>query len=79
MTAKDPNAPIRLRQTLRDLPGSQGSTLVQNHPYFKGVNILEANKKFQTKKVEDVKKEMTGTELEDDQRDELEKYYKEFY
>jgi len=29
--------------------------------------------------VEEVKQEMTGSELEDAQRDELEKYYKEFY
>ena len=56
MMAKDKNAAIKLRQILREIPGSQGSTLVQSHPYFRGVNILEANKKFQTKKVEEVKK-----------------------
>ncbi len=42
--------------------------LAQNHPFFRGVNILEANKKFQSKKIDDVLKTIEGTELNDEEK-----------
>lgn len=41
--AKDPKAAFDLQSILRGLPGPQGATLSQNHTYFKGINILQAN------------------------------------
>jgi hypothetical protein len=60
------------------MEGSQGPMLAANHPFFRGVNILEANLKFQSKKINDVLPLIKGTDLEDDEKDELKKYYEEF-
>ncbi len=61
--ARDPKAITNLQQELRGLVGSYGTTLAKNHPFFRGVNILEANLKFQSKKIDDVLKEIRGTEV----------------
>jgi hypothetical protein len=60
------------------MEGSQGPMLAKNHPFFRGVNILEANLKFHSKKIDDVLPLISGTELNDDDKDELKYYYEEF-
>ena len=44
--SKDPKAAIDLQCELRGLPGSYAANIAQNHSFFKGANILDANKKF---------------------------------
>jgi hypothetical protein len=52
--------------------------LASNHPFFRGLNILEANKKFQSKKIGDVLKYIEGTELNEDDKEDLKTFYEEF-
>ena len=52
--------------------------LAKNHPFFRGINILEANLKFQSKKINDVLPLIKGTDLNDDDKEELNKFYEEF-
>jgi hypothetical protein len=44
--SRDPKAVLNLQQELRGLSESYGVTLAKEHPFFKGVNVLEMNKKF---------------------------------
>ncbi len=73
--SKDSKAASDLQNELRGIPGSHGSTLAQNHPFFKGVNILDSNKKFQSKKIDKVLEEIMGTDLKQDEKDQLERFY----
>ncbi len=52
--------------------------LAANYLFFRDENILEANLKFQSKKINDVLPLIKGTELENDEKDELKGYYEEF-
>jgi hypothetical protein len=49
--------------------------LSANYLFFRDEKILEANIKFQSKKINDVLPLIKGTELEDDEKDELKKFY----
>jgi hypothetical protein len=61
---KDKKAASDLQSELRGIPGPYGGPLSQNHSYFKGVNILQANEKFQSKKIDKVLEEIKGTDLD---------------
>jgi hypothetical protein len=69
---------VNLKSTLEHASGSYGGTLTQNHIYFKGVNIRDANQKFQSKKIGEVLKEISGSDLNDAEKKQLEKFYNDF-
>jgi hypothetical protein len=52
--------------------------LAKNHPFFRGINILEANLKFQSKKINDVLPLIKGTDLNDEDKEDLNIFYEEF-
>jgi hypothetical protein len=52
--------------------------LAANYFFFRDEKILKANLKFQSKKINDVLPLIKGTELKDDEKDELKEFYKEF-
>jgi hypothetical protein len=49
--SKDPKAIVDLQCVLRGVAGSYGTFLSYKHPFFKGVNILQANLKFNSKTI----------------------------
>lgn len=63
--SKDSQATVDLQSVLKKVPGSYGVILSETHSIFKGVNILKANEKFQSKGIIEVLELIKGTDFEE--------------